>query len=188
MQSDLLLFFVSHVFEHDADRRAFHEHLQKAWPRDGIYRILEPSLRHHDESLSSKEIQAHLRQRISTADVVLVAAALYALKSKWMSYEIRTARRLEKPIILVRRPRVRCPKRLVELCGVQPTELDTLRWKITRLLPAERLSLLRAKEIEQALGSGSQPQAMSANAKHNQERYPWLSKLRPIADEWPKVG
>lgn len=187
MRSDLLCFFVSHAFAHEADRRVFHEHLQVAWPKNGVYRVLEPSQRHHEQHLEPKEVATLLRQRIAEADVVLVAAARYAVRRPWMLFEVGTARELKKPIILVRRPGVRCPVKLVNLCGVQPTELDTLRWKITRLLPAERLGLLRAKELEQARTPGSSSPRRSASAEHNLNRYPWLLTLRSIAEDWPKA-
>lgn len=187
MDVNLLCFFISHAFRHDADRQVFHEHLERAWPKGGIYRVLEPSRRHHEQALSKSQIKTYLRSLVAQADVVIVVAAQYALRSEWMLYEVEVARRLRKPIVLVRKPRTRCPKRLVQLCSVQPTELDSLRWKIMRSLPEERLALLRLKIVENALAgkaTGSRP----PNHVKREDRYSWLRALRPISKEWPKAG
>jgi hypothetical protein len=153
----LICLFISHVFARDHDRQAFHRRLEQAWPKGAVYRVLEPSKRHHEGDLSKSEIKTFLKQQIAEADVLIVVAARYAADSEWMQFEVRTAQELGVPVLLVKRaPKSRCPIELRRLCRAYPTELESLRANVRKALTPERRNELRELELEHVLGEGRQ--------------------------------
>lgn len=79
------------------------------------------------------EIQRAITRKISPCCCVLVISGMYAMYSRWMQYEIDTARRFGKPIIAIRPyGGMRMPSAVVDAASV------TVGWNTDSIVSAIR--------------------------------------------------
>lgn len=79
------------------------------------------------------EIQRAITRKIYPCSCVLVISGMYAMYSRWMQYEIDTARRLGKPIIAIRPyGGTRMPSAVTEAASV------TVGWHTDSIVSAVR--------------------------------------------------
>lgn len=89
--------FISHSWSHSSDLTD----LQKLLNSRGYFNVefTEASKDVPINSTNASYIKARLRAKISTSDVVLALAGIYASHSEWMPWELDTAKSLNVPII-----------------------------------------------------------------------------------------
>lgn len=134
-----VILFVSHPFAKKHERNRVHRHLGTRWLRGRDYEAIEISSDHRLHGLSNKELRRVIRERIRESDVVIVCAIWSAQNREWIQYEVDTARKLKKPILLVLPyTGARYPRALIELSGRNPIELACLQSRLIEELPADK--------------------------------------------------
>lgn len=89
--------FVSHSWDHSDDLDGLHSLLG----RRGYfsYDAREVTRDNPINSFNATYIKSKLREKIRSADILLDLAGIYAGHSKWMQWEIETAKELGVPIV-----------------------------------------------------------------------------------------
>lgn len=89
--------FISHSWSHSSDLTS----LQKLLNSRGYFNVefTEASKDVPINSTNAAYIKARLKSKISSSDVVLALAGVYASHSEWMPWELDTAKSLNVPII-----------------------------------------------------------------------------------------
>lgn len=141
--------FTSHAFNRSEDRKRIVAHLSREWA--SLCRSLEPSVLHPFHYKTSAELNRKLLRRIAQAEIVLVPARPFR---QWrraiIEFELKTARRLEIPIIPVSLEHAARPAAwILELADRPQVEIGYLRSTIESLLPLERLSELKAEKLKE---------------------------------------
>ncbi len=144
--------FVSHVFANPNERAVVRRFISHILRPKIDYVHSEPSLTHQLHSLSRKTIQKRLERRIAASDVIVVVATAAAEARFWIRWEIKTALKLGKPIVLVH-PEGRAPPafNLAQFVGEPAVRIENLPAALWEKLPQEarmRLQDVRRKELE----------------------------------------
>jgi len=89
--------FISHSWDYVDDLM----NLRKLLENRGYFKVVFFEVPPHNpiESSNSNYVESIIRQKIVQSDVVIGIAGMYATYSKWMEWELNTAKNLRKPIL-----------------------------------------------------------------------------------------
>lgn len=90
--------FISHAWKYDDEYYKL-EKMLKEYPN---FEFRNYSVPQHDSFDSSQKLAQKLLDQMNPTQVVIVLAGLYVNHSDWIQFEIKEAKRMNKPIIGVR--------------------------------------------------------------------------------------
>lgn len=89
--------FVAHAFEpHDDYRRVF-EYLESS--RNFFYK--NSSVPELPQGMDNEGLRQELRKQINLAEVVVIAAGMYAPYREWIDFELNCAKGFDKPVVVL---------------------------------------------------------------------------------------
>jgi hypothetical protein len=113
------------------------------WRKGQEYFALEPS-REHGLHVSSADLEAELRALIELADIVFVAATRASRNSRYVKFEISSAKELGVPVLPVQFSDQKAfPRDFIDLCGRNPVPTGLLRDRTMEALQEDRREVFK---------------------------------------------
>lgn len=138
---DEIFLFSSHAWSYLHRRDGLHQLIETHWRKYHDFHDRSVTPRHPVDTENDPQLARELRDRIRTADALLIVAGMYANGRRWMEFEIDMAVAFDVPIIPVMfNGQERVPKVATRFAWCDPVKWrgNSVRDAVLRFLPDYR--------------------------------------------------